>query len=84
MAIEDAYELAKAVAGPGPLAGALAGFERQRKPRIAKVRRRAELNRFAYHARGPLRLGRNLIFQVRPAEAFLADLDWLYGYRSGD
>ncbi|MBP1849925.1 FAD-dependent monooxygenase [Rhizobium halophytocola] len=82
MAIEDAFALASAVA-TRPLGEALLQFEQMRKPRIAKVRRRADLNRFAYHARGPFRLGRDMVFSLRPPERLAADLDWLYGYRCG-
>ncbi|MNL59253.1 salicylate hydroxylase [compost metagenome] len=51
-----------------------------RRPRIAQVRRRAAFNRFAYHARGPFRLARNIILSMKDPEALAADFDWLYGY----
>lgn len=83
MAIEDAFELAGALAGtPLPAAQALAAFEALRLPRIEKARKRASLNRFAYHATGPVRLARDFVFSTRPTEAFLKDFDWLYGYRA--
>jgi salicylate hydroxylase len=83
MAIEDAFELAGALAGtPLPVAQALAAFEALRLPRIEKARKRASLNRFAYHATGPVRLARDFVFSTRPTEAFLKDFDWLYGYRA--
>jgi salicylate hydroxylase len=82
MAIEDAFELAGQIASRQPLASALVSFETMRLPRIAKARKRASLNKFAYHASGPFRLGRDLIFAARPPQAFVADFDWLYGYRA--
>ena len=82
MAIEDGFELAGMVTGALPLPEALAAFEALRTPRIDKARKRAALNKFAYHARGPLRIGRDFVFSMRPEEAFLADFDWLYGYRA--
>jgi salicylate hydroxylase len=87
MAIEDAFELAWATAGgnaekPLPLSQALAGFESLRLPRIEKARKRASLNRFAYHATGPVRIARDFVFSTRPTDAFLKDFDWLYGYRA--
>ncbi|WP_320201718.1 FAD-dependent monooxygenase [Agrobacterium sp. rho-13.3] len=82
MAIEDAFELAAFVSADQPLAEALSAFEGHRVPRIEKARKRAALNKFAYHARGPLRLGRDFVLGMRPPEAFLADFDWLYGYRA--
>jgi salicylate hydroxylase len=80
MAIEDGCALAASLASGDKAATALARYEAARRPRLAAVRRRGALNRFAYHAVGPLALGRNLLFGLRPAERFAADLDWLYRY----
>ena len=81
MAIEDAFELAGIVAGR-PLTEALDVFERHRVPRIAHLRQRAAFNRFAYHARGPFRLGRDFVLSMRPPQSLAADLDWIYGYHA--
>ncbi|MBB3948383.1 salicylate hydroxylase [Rhizobium skierniewicense] len=82
MAIEDAFELATFVNRDVSLPDALSQFQAHRIPRIDKARKRAALNRFAYHAAGPLRLGRDMLLSMRPPDAFLADFDWLYGYRA--
>lgn len=84
MAIEDAFELASALSRSGPKAipGALTSFVARRRKRIAQVRTRTAFNRFAYHARGPLRLGRDFVLALRGPESLAADLDWLYGYRA--
>lgn len=84
MAIEDAFELAAFATGAGPLAAALAAFEQHRRARIAKVRARGAFNRFAYHARGPVRVARDIVLSMRPPETLAGDLDWLYGYRALD
>lgn len=85
MAIEDAACLAAHLSpDENNHAKALAAFEQQRLVRIAKVARRGKLNRIAYHASGPLALGRNLLFRFRKSEKFLADLDWLYQYDAAD
>ncbi|MBB4954060.1 salicylate hydroxylase [Agrobacterium vitis] len=81
MAIEDAFELANLVAKQ-PIAQALTQFEHQRSPRINKVRKRGALNKFAYHAAGPVRIGRDVLLSLRPPASFARDLDWLYGYRA--
>lgn len=81
MAIEDAEALARHLAA-GPVPQALAAFEAERKPRIARLGRRANFNRMVYHARGPLRLGRDLALALKPASSYMADFDWLYGYRA--
>jgi salicylate hydroxylase len=80
MAIEDAFVLANRVAGTLTLSEALAAFEGVRRERAAKVRARGLFNRFAYHARGPIRLGRDIVLSLRPPQSLAADLDWLYGF----
>jgi salicylate hydroxylase len=81
MAIEDAFELAGALAS-GPVPQALDIFAERRKPRIARLQQRAAFNRFAYHARGPIRLGRDMVLSLRPPQSLAADMDWIYGYRA--
>lgn len=82
MAIEDAFELAGHVSGSLPLAEALVRFETVRKARAARVRHRGAFNKFVYHARGPVRFGRDVVLSLRSPQSLAADLDWLYGYRA--
>lgn len=84
MGIEDAFELAAALARTGPksMATALPAFAARRQKRVAQVRARTAFNRFAYHARGPVRLGRDMVLALRGPESLAADLDWLYDYRA--
>lgn len=81
MAIEDAAELAQAVADASDIRTALSDFETRRRQRVRRVRARADFNRFAYHARGPVALVRDVVLGLRSSERLAADLDWLYGYR---
>ncbi|MDE1994939.1 MAG: FAD-dependent monooxygenase [Rhizobiaceae bacterium] len=81
MAIEDAFELA-GLAASRPIVEALELFEKHRTPRIARLRQRAAFNRFAYHARGPVRIARDIVLSMRPPQSLAADLDWIYGYRA--
>lgn len=81
MAIEDAAELAAAVAGRADTSIALAAFEETRRKRLRRVRARADFNRFAYHARGPIALARDAVLALRSQASLAADFDWLYGYR---
>ncbi|MBO0142042.1 FAD-dependent monooxygenase [Agrobacterium sp. Ap1] len=81
MAIEDGFVLANEVKKSSSLPAALAGFEAQRTSRAARVKARGSFNRFAYHARGPFRIGRDIVLSLRPPQSLAADLDWLYGYR---
>lgn len=80
MAIEDAFMLADCLADSADIAAALTRFEAVRRPRIARVRRRGAFNHFAYHARGPIRMGRDVVLKLKGPDALAADLDWLYGY----
>ena len=83
MAIEDGYELAQAVSqAAGHTQTAIADYETRRRIRIGRARQRAAFNQFAYHARGPVRLGRDLVLALRSPESLAGDLDWLYGYRA--
>ncbi|MBP1886952.1 FAD-dependent monooxygenase [Sinorhizobium mexicanum] len=80
MAIEDARELARCLAESQDAPSAFARYDHARRSRIDRVRKRAAFNRFAYHARGPVRLGRDLVLALKGPESLAADLDWLYGY----
>lgn len=80
MAIEDAWLLAQEVTKKASLAEALQNFETSRKARAKQVRRRGDFNRFVYHARGPVRIARDLVLSMRQPQSLAADLDWLYGH----
>ncbi len=84
MAIEDAALLANTLVAAGNIPAALRSFEQVRRARVGRVRARGAFNRFAYHARGPIALGRNLVLAMRGPESLAADFDWLYGYRTPD
>jgi salicylate hydroxylase len=83
MAIEDAYELASFLA-KRPVAEALRLFEARRVPRINRLRQRGAFNQFAYHARGPIRIGRDIVLSLKSPQSLAADLDWIYGYHAID
>jgi salicylate hydroxylase len=82
MAIEDAYELAGIVTADVALTDALTFFEHHRQTRVSRVRSRGAFNKFAYHARGPIRFARDMVLKLRSPEHTAADLDWLYGYKA--
>jgi len=83
MAIEDGFELAGDFSrDPADTAAMLRQFEARRRARINRARSRGAFNQFAYHARGPVRLGRDLVLALKRPESLAADLDWLYGYRA--
>ncbi|EKF20290.1 FAD-dependent monooxygenase [Nitratireductor pacificus] len=81
MAIEDAAALATLLArhrDTPPVA--LSAYQRIRKPRMARVARRGQFNRFVWHAAGPVALARDLVLRRREETALMADFDWLYGF----
>lgn len=82
MAIEDAYELAGIATADVELGDALTFFEQHRQTRVSRVRSRGAFNKFAYHARGPIRFARDVVLKLRNPENVAADLDWLYGYKA--
>lgn len=82
MAIEDAWLLAQLVTSSTNLPDALRRFEMLRKARAKQVRKRGDFNRFVYHARGPIRVARDLVLSMRSPQSLAADLDWLYGYEA--
>jgi salicylate hydroxylase len=81
MAIEDAFVLARHLA-TADVPAAIAAYEAERKPRIRRLRKRADFNRMVYHARGPLRLGRDIVMAMKSRESYMADLDWIYGFEA--
>lgn len=82
MAIEDGFVLAQSVLEhAGDIPKALRDFEIHRRSRVLKVIKRAKLNRFAYHAWGPVAMARNLVFKLR-GPALMDSLGWLYDYRA--
>ncbi len=81
MAIEDAACLAGMLARSTDVPEALAAYETERRARIGRVAARGKLNRFAWHASGPIALARNAVFRLKGPGGLAADLDWLYGDR---
>jgi salicylate hydroxylase len=80
MAIEDAWVFAACLAKHRtqmPLA--LTEYESLRRHRIERVGKRTRLNRFAYHAGGPVAAVRNAVFRYR-GESFRNGLDWIYSW----
>lgn len=81
MAIEDAAELGRCLAGVAkPLADvplALRRYALQRWERNARVQARAVRNGRIFHATGPVRLGRDVALRLLGQR--LLDLPWLYG-----
>lgn len=80
MAIEDAQALADQLKVHPDIASALTAYEAQRKPRLRRVASRGRFNRFAWHASGPIALGRDIVLSRRTPQQLATGFDWLYGY----
>jgi salicylate hydroxylase len=81
MAIEDAVTLATLVGKPlAEIGEALSDYEKLRQARVRRVIGRGAFNRFVWHARGPVALGRDIVLRLRPGKSLMRDFDWLYGY----
>lgn len=80
MAIEDAETLARSVTDAGDLSEALRRWTVERRRRVLRVARRGALNHFAWHARGPAALARDMMLKMRSPQSVMADMDWLYGW----
>jgi salicylate hydroxylase len=80
MAIEDAAELAKALApgaaGEMDVPAALRGYALRRWERCARVQQRSRRNGLIFHAKGAMRWGRDL--SLRLLGERLLDQPWLY------
>ncbi|WP_157014613.1 FAD-dependent monooxygenase [Mesorhizobium xinjiangense] len=80
MAIEDAAMLAHLVNRSDDIPTALALYEKLRRPRVTRVARRGALNRFVWHAGGPVAACRNAALSFMSPERLAAGFDWLYGF----
>ena len=84
MAIEDAYVLGRMLAHQSePITQTLWNFERERRPRVAKVQRASRENGRVYHLGGVAARARNFALKGLPAEWALRRYDWIYNWRWG-
>lgn len=81
-AIEDAWTLARALAGsPTDPVKALFAYAQTRMPRTQRVARLASRNLNVYEMTGVPADLRNSILRISPAMLLLSRLDWLFGWR---
>lgn len=85
VAIEDAVTLGEAVRHcGGNFEAAFKRYEKSRGTRAARVVLSAREMGRIYHAMGVERLGRNSLWQGRPAERYYDALERLYGGRAAN
>jgi 2-polyprenyl-6-methoxyphenol hydroxylase-like FAD-dependent oxidoreductase len=82
MAIEDGFELAKALKRGGPVTEAVRGFEAARTPRVGRVVR--DSRNVALLANTPSPMGawaRNWVYRLTPRKLGDLQFKWLFDYR---
>jgi salicylate hydroxylase len=84
MAIEDAWVLSRKLKDESDITGALAAYERERKPRTSRAQSGARAQMGLYHKRGvAAQIGTYgpIWLAARLAPAFIhSRQDWLYAY----
>jgi salicylate hydroxylase len=78
MALEDAAVLSREMARPQPAAEAFLAYERQRRPRTARIQDQSRRMGGIYHASGAMALARNLTLRLASPSFALTRLEWIY------
>lgn len=84
MALEDAVVLGHCVSAEPTPPDAFRAYERQRRPRVARLARQSRRQGRIYHLGQPLRLARNAVMTAMPSELFARQIDWLYSWQPPD
>ncbi len=82
LALEDAVEIAAALASHRDVPQALRAYAHGRRNRAVKVAAAARRNGRIYHLSGAMAAARNLVLRAVPGERLMAGYDWLYGWRA--
>ncbi len=80
MALEDAVVLAQTIQTGDTMPGALRAYQALRMPRTARIVGESLRLGSIYHARGPVRLARNVVLRITKPESFLSRLAWIYDF----
>jgi len=82
MALEDAVVIAGAISDePDDLAKAFSAYERQRRPRAARVQAASRHNGHIYHLAPPVTWARDATMRLAPGKLLMQRYDWLYGWQ---
>ncbi|MGF7161098.1 salicylate hydroxylase [Rhodoligotrophos appendicifer] len=80
MAIEDAVVLGRSLVGHGDLTTAFRAYEAERQPRVAQMQQHCRRLGRAYHARGALRIARNLVLGLMTPDRSYGQMKWIYDW----
>jgi salicylate hydroxylase len=81
MALEDAVVLGRVLEPNEDITAAFRQYEALRRPRVLRVWRASYRQGYIYHARGAVRLARNLVLRSLGRRAIPTRMGWLYGWR---
>ena len=81
MALEDACVLSNAIQNSSKLEIAFQDFSNLRFKRTSAVQNRSRQLGRIYHAKGPLRLARNIALKTLPQRAFTKQFSWIYDWK---
>ncbi len=82
MALEDACVLSNAMQNSSKLEIAFQDFSNLRFKRTSAVQNRSRQLGRIYHAKGALRIARNIILKSTPPHLFMKQLSWLYDWKT--
>jgi salicylate hydroxylase len=82
MALEDACVLSNAIQNTNDITLAFQDFSKLRFKRTCAIQEKSRRLGKIYHARGALRLARNVVLKATPPRQFSKQLSWLYNWKS--
>ena len=82
MALEDACVLSTAIQNAAELESAFQNFSKLRFRRTTAVQKRSRQLGRIYHAKGSLRLARNVVLRTTPPHRFTKRLSWIYDWKT--
>jgi len=82
MALEDACVLSHAIQNAVELESAFQDFSKLRFKRTSVIQKRSRHLGRVYHAKGPLRLARNITLKTLPQRSFAKQFSWIYDWKT--
>jgi salicylate hydroxylase len=82
MALEDACVLSHTIQNTNGLDSAFQDFYKHRFRRTSAIQRTSRQLGGIYHAKGPLRLARNIILRTMPQHRFTKKFSWIYDWKT--
>ncbi|HTN98303.1 MAG TPA: FAD-dependent monooxygenase, partial [Nordella sp.] len=80
MALEDAVSLSLSLRRSDTIAGAFSAYQALRMPRTERIVRESRRLGDIYHARGPMRMARDVVLRLTGSDDFLNRLAWIYDF----